>query len=172
MTVNGAAYELPTWEPATDASASSSLLLTPVASEGEKATFQQGSARRALTGQPFLTNQIRDVYDLNTRMLPPPTVSDTNGAGKHGDGGLDLRTAVSLLPTPKAGDGEFVSGTTSGRPVEKSTHLGTIALLQAGKLEHRRTGANTSPQSDAGKQLWEDVPLPLLNQLAAMTDTD
>ena len=106
MTRNGVAYALPTWEPATDVSASSSLLLTPVASEGEKATFQQGSAQRSLTGQPFLTNQIRDVYDLNTRMLPTPTSSDTNVAGKHGDGGLDLRTAVSLLPTPKASDGE------------------------------------------------------------------
>lgn len=27
---------------------------------------------------------------------------------------------------------------TSGRPVEKSTHLNTIVLLQAGELEHRR----------------------------------
>lgn len=39
-------------------------------------------------------------------LLPTPTVSDTNGAGAHGDGGLDLRTAVSLLPTPRASDGE------------------------------------------------------------------
>lgn len=37
-------------------------------------------------------------------VLPSPTVSDTNGAGKHGDGGLDLRTAVSLLPTPTRRD--------------------------------------------------------------------
>jgi len=40
------------------------------------------------------------------KTLPTPTVSDTNGPGTHGDGGLDLRTAVSLLPTPKASDGE------------------------------------------------------------------
>jgi DNA (cytosine-5)-methyltransferase 1 len=32
--------------------------------------------------------------------LPTPRTSDTNGAGAHGDGGADLRTAVSLLPTP------------------------------------------------------------------------
>ena len=38
-------------------------------------------------------------------LLPTPTVSDTNGAGAHGTGGPDLRTAVSLLPTPKATDG-------------------------------------------------------------------
>lgn len=35
-------------------------------------------------------------------LLPTPRTSDTNGAGKHGSGGMDLRTAVSLLPTPTA----------------------------------------------------------------------
>lgn len=35
-----------------------------------------------------------------TGLLPTPRTSDTNGAGAHGDGGLDLRTAVTLLPTP------------------------------------------------------------------------
>jgi hypothetical protein len=36
-------------------------------------------------------------------LLPSPRTSDTNGAGHHGDGGMDLRTAVAeipLLPTP------------------------------------------------------------------------
>lgn len=37
-------------------------------------------------------------------LLPSPTVSDANGAGVHGDGGLDLRTAVTMLPTPRATD--------------------------------------------------------------------
>lgn len=38
-------------------------------------------------------------------LLPSPRTSDTNGAGHGGDGGMDLRTAVSeipLLPTPVA----------------------------------------------------------------------
>jgi DNA (cytosine-5)-methyltransferase 1 len=39
-------------------------------------------------------------------LLPTPRTSDTNGAGAHGEGGVDLRTAVSLLPTSRAGDGE------------------------------------------------------------------
>lgn len=38
------------------------------------------------------------------RLLPTPTVSDTNGAGAHGTGGPDLRTAVALLPTPVVND--------------------------------------------------------------------
>jgi DNA (cytosine-5)-methyltransferase 1 len=38
-------------------------------------------------------------------LLPSPRTSDTNGAGAHGDGGLDLRTAVTmLLGTPTARD--------------------------------------------------------------------
>lgn len=36
-------------------------------------------------------------------LLPTPKTSDTNGAGRHGTGGPDLRTAVTtLLPTPAA----------------------------------------------------------------------
>lgn len=37
-------------------------------------------------------------------LLPTPRTSDVFGAGKHGDGGLDLRTTISLLPTPRATD--------------------------------------------------------------------
>jgi DNA (cytosine-5)-methyltransferase 1 len=36
----------------------------------------------------------------------------------------------ALLPTPKAHDGEFGTPRTTGRPIEKSTHLGTIASLE------------------------------------------
>jgi len=37
-------------------------------------------------------------------LLPSPRTSDTNGPGMHGQGGMDLRTAVSLLPTPAVND--------------------------------------------------------------------
>jgi hypothetical protein len=29
--------------------------------------------------------------------MPTPRTPDSNGAGKHGDGGMDLRTAVQTL---------------------------------------------------------------------------
>ena len=35
--------------------------------------------------------------DGECSLLPTPRSSDTNGAGSHGTGGLDLRTAVTLL---------------------------------------------------------------------------
>ncbi|GHH43998.1 hypothetical protein GCM10017774_42690 [Lentzea cavernae] len=41
----------------------------------------------------------------DTPHLPTPTTSDSNGTGRHGNGALDLRTTVALLPTPKASDG-------------------------------------------------------------------
>lgn len=57
-------------------------------------------------------------------LMPTPRTSDTNGAGKHGDGGPDLRTVVSLLPTPKATDG------TKGGPNQRGSK-GDLALPSA-----------------------------------------
>lgn len=37
-------------------------------------------------------------------LLPTPRASDSNGGGLHGTGGLDLRTAIDLLPTPAVND--------------------------------------------------------------------
>lgn len=34
--------------------------------------------------------------------LPAPRANDANGAGVHGDGAPDLRTAAVMLPTPNA----------------------------------------------------------------------
>lgn len=39
-------------------------------------------------------------------LLPTPRTSDRTGPGVHGDGGLDLRSAVALLPTPAARDAD------------------------------------------------------------------
>lgn len=222
MTVNGVAYELPTWEPAMDVSASSSLLLTPVASEGEKATFQQGTAQRAMTGQPFLTNQIRDVYDLNEpRLLKTPTSQlAVNGGSQHpdkrkaGGHGPTLADEVEhLLPTPQAHDAQ--KGKTAeqvaamrarGHGVSNLNELAENELVKllptpmtaytsrdaetwldqrpAGNGQRRTiisdlrivveevlpTGATMRQPSAAGKQLWEDIPLPLPNPLDGMAD--
>ena len=64
-------------------------------SQGQPDQAGAASAERhrhpvASAGRPDLT------------LLPTPTASDTNGAGAHGTGGADLRTAVQLLPTPTA----------------------------------------------------------------------
>lgn len=48
---------------------------------------------------------IRPTLDSIHRLLPTPRTTDMNGAGHHGTGGMDLRTAAALLPTPRATDG-------------------------------------------------------------------
>ncbi|MGN8689412.1 MULTISPECIES: DNA cytosine methyltransferase [Bacillati] len=57
------------------------------------------------------------------RMLPTPRSSDTHGAGEHGTGGPDLRTVVTMLPTPAAGafnDGEDVDAWQARRDCVKA----------------------------------------------------
>ena len=53
--------------------------------------------------------------------LPTPRTSDSNGAGGHGSGGPDLRTTISMLPTPRATDGpKGGPGQVNGRGVPDS----------------------------------------------------
>jgi hypothetical protein len=112
---NGVAYALPTWEHRTADSGSSSspsdeleLFMTPVAKEGEKATFQQGTAQKARTGQVWLTNQVRDIHDWN--LLPTTTAMDykASGGGYNGQTNVTLTDAIvrgrGLLPTPRTSD--------------------------------------------------------------------
>lgn len=67
---------------------------------------------------------VRPSLDGIVQMLPTPRTSDTNGAGLHGNGGLDLRTAVSMLPTPVAAD--YRSRTSPGDMARKSPALEAI----------------------------------------------
>ena len=73
------------------------LMPTPLASDGEKG----GPNQRGAKGDLRLSSAVH--------LMPTPRTSDTNGPGLHGTGGPDLRTVVSLLPTPTASvanDGE------------------------------------------------------------------
>lgn len=77
------------------------LLPTPTTNLGDNGGSQDPEKRRS--GGHSVS--LQDVAE--NRLLPTPRTSDTNGPGAHGTGGLDLRTAVTLLPAPKAADGEF-----------------------------------------------------------------
>ena len=160
-----------------DVSASSSLLLTPVASEGEKATFQQGSAQRALTGQPFLTNQIRDVYDLN--LLPTPQAHDAQKgktadqvsamrAKGHGVWNLNEVTENQLLPTPCVSD----SGNTPENHLRKKPGREVVTSLQiVTEFNMLSTGGRMAPASDAGNLDSEGQLLGQQNLLDEMVRT-
>lgn len=74
---------------------------------------------------------------LRTQVLqrwPTPRASDSNGAGAHGSGGLDLRTAVSEWPTPTARD--WRSGKHSTETGERNAKpLSEVAWQKEGKPE-------------------------------------
>jgi DNA (cytosine-5)-methyltransferase 1 len=72
------------------------LLPTPGKADGDGGHLNSEGFQSTLPGVA------RDIA-----LLPSPRTSDTNGAGHHGDGGMDLRTAVAeipLLPTPAVND--------------------------------------------------------------------
>jgi DNA (cytosine-5)-methyltransferase 1 len=75
--------------------------------DGAAATSHNGRGHARLGRQPTDDGNPWDDADgrRGAALLPSPRTSDTNGAGTHGDGGLDLRTAVTMLPTPRATDG-------------------------------------------------------------------
>jgi hypothetical protein len=52
-------------------------------------------------GKPLNLND--QINAIDKGLLPTPRVSDYNTPCLHGKGGMDLRTAVSLWPTPKSG---------------------------------------------------------------------
>ncbi len=90
-------------------------------------------------------------------LLPTPRTSDTNGAGQHGDGGLDLRTAV-MLPTPRATDG------TKGGPGQRGSSgdlmlPSAVALLPTPSVADTQ-GGRKARSGSRGSEL-------LLNGIAA-----
>ena len=114
-------------------SSSSRLLPSPAASnpnDGEALDSWEARRQRNLA-KGINGNGQGTPLSVAVRLLPTPRTTDTNGAGSHGDGGPDLRTVVSLLPTPNA---SLVSNRTdtqlSGDGRDKPNKLGwAVALL-------------------------------------------
>lgn len=140
------------------------LLPTPVAQPSGNTPenhLRKKPGRQVVTDLAILVEN--DMLTTGGKLLPTPTTQDVaySSGGTYGKP-LGQIARETLLPTPKAGDGAMHTPSTSGRPVEKSTHLGTIAMLQAGHLEHRRTGESTPRLFVDGKPC-EEPPLPLPN---------
>lgn len=105
-------------------------------------TYRDSSVQATLMGPPLArfsgtwpaSGSMRGgtVYELPTSVLPTggngssslptPRVSDANGAGRHGDGGMDLRTA--LMPTPTSRD--WKDGRNPSENVESNGLLGRV----------------------------------------------
>lgn len=111
MTVNGVAYELPTWEHHTEDSESLSLLLTPVGYG------------------PTLADEIE-------HLLPTPTVGMMMGGSMTRSGARSHELllpglAISLLPTPRASEGKHGGPNMRG---SKGDLMLSSAVTQIGAL--------------------------------------
>lgn len=83
-------------------------------------------------------------------LLPTPTQSMTTGAGTSGrDGGLNLQTAVALLPTPKASDGYHGGPNMRGSSGDLALPAVAMSLLPTPTVNDSRGGRNaTAGRSD------------------------
>jgi DNA (cytosine-5)-methyltransferase 1 len=86
---------------------------------GSDAAVSGDTDGRGRTAAPYAGNDGRPGETDNARGRRS---SDCFGAGLHGDGGMDLRTTVTLLPTPTAVQGR---NETSGRQEGSQHHSGT-----------------------------------------------
>jgi len=111
-----------------------------------------------------LTTTATGVQELERRvggrgsLLPTPTVSDTNGAGAHGTGGLDLRTALALLPTPTATPYGNNQSPSPGAAVRPSLNSLAPLLLPTPTT----TNAHGNGRNSRGELLLPGVVLELL----------
>lgn len=93
------------------------------------------------------------------RLLPTPRTSDTNGVGAHGEGGPDLRTAISLLPTPRASDGEKGGPNQRGSKGDLALPSAVVQLLPTPRVAAGRTGRSAIERSSSSPSLEQAVEL-------------
>ena len=138
------------------------LLKTPTSQLAVNGGSQHPDKRKAGGHGPTLADEVEHLLPTPAAMNPNDGESvetwearrvATKERVNNGNGfGTPLASAVKLLPTQKASDAMMGTPSTTGRPVEMATLLSTPAMLLAGHLEHRRTGATTHPPFDVGKQ--------------------
>ena len=96
-------------------------------------------------------------------LLPTPRTSDANGAGAHGQGGMDLRTVASLLPTPTSRDHK-------GRNQRDDATCLTGALLPTPRATDGTNGGPNQRGSSGDLMLPSAVhllPTPAVNDMGA-----
>lgn len=109
----------------------------------------------------------KDGLEEELRTLPTPRTTDANGAGSHGQGGPDLRTVVSLLPTPTVNDSRGGRNKTANRTDPASTHHDGTTLTDAIRLLPTPTatpyGNNQSPTPGAAVRPSLESLIPALS---------
>jgi hypothetical protein len=190
MTVNGVAYELPTWEPATDDSGSSSLLKTPTSQLAVNGGSQHPEKRKAGGHGPTLADEIEHLLPTPAAHEPGFTMEPVDKHGNkptHGsqrwyspETGRLLQKGVSqvianLLPTPSAcvaNDGESTATWLERRERVKLTAANGNGMGMPLTIASLLIGEPTSPPSDDGKLDSAGQLLGQQNLLDVITDND
>jgi len=95
-------------------------------------------------------------YSSSPDLLPTPTASDRFGPGEHGDGGPEIRTAMSrLFPTPGASDGEKGGPNQRGSAGDRMLPSAVMALLPTPAARDAGRGAGWGDQP--GRPLSETI---------------
>ena len=181
MTANGAAYELPTWEPRTGGSGSSSLLQgvpdsallrTPMTGEGRKATMGTSVEERVKNGhQPYLTHQIGDLVFLRT-----PCAAETAGGPRNPNrSGATMRLSDQvreevqrgmLLPTPTVGNATGGNATRSGARSHELLLPGVaMSLLPTPVAQPSGNSPEDHLRKKPGRQIVTDLAIIVENDL-------
>jgi hypothetical protein len=121
---------------------------------------QWGTTR---SGELFVlpTPELHTTAPVSSSLLPTPRTSDTNGAGSHGDGGLDLRTTVKLLPTPAVNDmgaGKTVEQWDEWTARMQQRHSNGNGHGPSLAIEAMRLGASTLRPSKGGSESSDGQP--------------
>lgn len=138
-TLDGRAYELPSSALPTNATGCSSS----VSRGAPSARAAKGAnSVRVASGDTrgLLENQI-------AAHLSTPRTTDSQGPGLHGDGGMDLRTAVreNLLPTPRSQNGEPRNNKVWARPLDQPQNLeNALALLPTPMAGDAKSARNST----------------------------
>ena len=86
---------------------------------GEKNMKLYAFATLTDTAKPCLSSDSPEVKstEILPSLLPTPKAGDFKSAGEHGQGGQDLRTTLSLLPTPTQGSDRKTKYKQGGTPL-------------------------------------------------------
>jgi DNA (cytosine-5)-methyltransferase 1 len=107
------------------------------------------------TGQPV---EKPDNRTLRRPFMPTPRSSDCFGPGQHGVGGMDLRTTVTLLPTPMSRDGKGASNPDGRVRCGWLRTIGDDALPDA--VARQRQWGKYEPAIHLWEQLTRPAPSP------------
>lgn len=149
MTRNGTAYLLAPLTRLTD-EIESGLLPTPSATRygtSNNGCPGDGRTEYRLKGKPSLETMARK------QLWPTPTSSEHTGAGRAAQGGVNLRTAVAMFPTPTAGDAK-ASGSRNvpGSQAHAGTSL-TDFVRQDGGTGRWKTPMAADSRGSSGRML-------------------